>query len=98
MITTTQDLSVGAGKRAASRRSIGRLWRSIREGTSMWARTGADYFAAAGAYEDLSRLSDQELQRRGLSRTTLARDVCRAFDSSEPATGDAAARAARAHG
>lgn len=37
---------------------------------------GVDYFAAAGVYEELSRLSDEELKRRAFSRTTLARDVC----------------------
>jgi hypothetical protein len=36
----------------------------------------ADYYAAATLYEELSRLSDAELHRRGLSRDTLARDVC----------------------
>jgi hypothetical protein len=40
----------------------------------------ASYYAAATMYEQLSRLSDAELQRRGLSRDKLARDVsaCRA--------------------
>ncbi len=87
MITSTEVLLVGTGRRAAPSRSIGRLLRSIRERISVWATTGADYFAAAGAYQDLSRMSDQELQRRGLSRATLARDVCRAFDSSQRAPG-----------
>lgn len=41
-----------------------------------WLATCADYHAAAGMYEELSRLSDAELKRRGLSRDTLARDVC----------------------
>jgi hypothetical protein len=41
-----------------------------------WATTCADYYAAAAMYEQLSRLSDPELQRRGLNRETLARDVC----------------------
>ena len=35
----------------------------------------ADHYAAAVKYEQLSRLSNAELQRRGLSRATLARDV-----------------------
>ena len=39
-----------------------------------------DYFAAAVAYEQLSGLSNAELARRGLSRATLAHDVCVAFD------------------
>jgi hypothetical protein len=82
MFSTTQGLSVGTGRRAASSRSFGRLLRSIRERISMWATTGADYFAAAGAYEELSRLSDQELQRRGLNRATIARELCRVHDRS----------------
>jgi hypothetical protein len=35
----------------------------------------ADHYAAAAKYEELSRLADAELRRRGLSRSTLARDV-----------------------
>jgi hypothetical protein len=41
-----------------------------------WLRTSADYYDAAMTYEDLSRLSNAELERRGLSRDTLGRDVC----------------------
>jgi hypothetical protein len=41
-----------------------------------WRDTCADYSAAAARYEQLSALSDAELARRGLSRTTLARDLC----------------------
>jgi hypothetical protein len=40
-----------------------------------WMRTCADNYAAAAAYNDLSRLSDTQLGRRGLSRDMLARDV-----------------------
>jgi hypothetical protein len=43
-------------------------------------RTAADYYAAAATYEQLSHLSNAELRRRGLNRTTLARDVCRASE------------------
>ena len=80
MIASTQLSAVGTGKCTASGRPFGRLGRSIRERISAEATTSADYFAAAGLYEDLSRLSDQELQRRGFSRATLAHDVCAAFD------------------
>ena len=58
-------------------------------GPSPWARFGtfktsvaifvetcADYYGAAALYEQLSALSDAELQQRGLSRATLAQDVC----------------------
>src|SRR5262245_47991056 len=41
-----------------------------------WAKTYADYYEAAASYEHLRCLSDTELQRRGLSRETLARDLC----------------------
>jgi hypothetical protein len=42
--------------------------------------TLADHYAAAAMYEQLSRLSDAELQRRGFSRQDLARDVLAASD------------------
>ena len=34
-----------------------------------------DHYAAARMYESLSRLSDAELERRGLRRATLAQDL-----------------------
>jgi hypothetical protein len=45
-----------------------------------WCETCADYYEAAALYEQLSALSDAELQRRGLSRATLARHVSTACD------------------
>ena len=45
-----------------------------------WLATAANYYTAAAVYEQLSRLSDGELQRRGLSRATLASDICQACD------------------
>jgi hypothetical protein len=45
-----------------------------------WANSCADYYAAAAMYEQLSRLSDAELHKRGLSRDTLARDLCQSCD------------------
>lgn len=47
----------------------------------VWVKACGDYYAAAALYEKLSALSDAELTRRGLSRATLARDVCAAYDS-----------------
>jgi hypothetical protein len=41
-----------------------------------WVETCADYYVAAAKYEQLSRLSDAELHRRGLCRATLAWDLC----------------------
>ena len=40
-----------------------------------WLNACADYYAAAGIYEQLSTLSDAELHRRGLSRDMLSREV-----------------------
>jgi hypothetical protein len=64
--------------------------RSTRDGTSGrrgllgrlsdWVKTCADYYAASAMYEELSRLSDAELHRRGLTRESLARHVCAATD------------------
>ena len=42
-----------------------------------WCETCADYYKAAVLYEELSALCDAELQRRGLSRTTLAAESVR---------------------
>lgn len=50
-------------------------------GFAIWIATAADYCAAAAVYEQLSNLSDAELERRGLSRSTLARDVCQTYDA-----------------
>jgi hypothetical protein len=41
-----------------------------------WISACRDYYAAAAAYDELRRLSDAELARRGLNRETLARDLC----------------------
>ena len=48
---------------------------SIAKRIGDYIETMADYYAAAAMYEQLNRLSDAELHRRGLSRDTLARDV-----------------------
>ena len=45
-----------------------------------WVATAADYYTAAATCQQLSRLSDAELQRRGFSRATLASDICQACD------------------
>lgn len=45
-----------------------------------WIGTAADYYSAAGMYEQLSGLSEVELHRRGLSRADVARAACVACD------------------
>jgi hypothetical protein len=49
-----------------------------------WLATAARYYAAAAAYEQLSRLSDAELHRRGFSRASLASDICAHRPGSAP--------------
>lgn len=48
---------------------------SVRARLFAWVMTCADNYAAAAAYDDLSRLSDTQLSHRGLSRDILARDL-----------------------
>ena len=45
-----------------------------------WMSACADYYSAASMYEQLSKLSNAELRRRGLSRDTLAWDVFQSCD------------------
>jgi hypothetical protein len=47
-----------------------------------WLSTCADYYEAAAMYEEMHRLSDAELARRGLDRPDLARDLLEACDRS----------------
>jgi hypothetical protein len=47
-----------------------------------WIDVCADCYAATAMHEQLSRLSDTELQRRGLARADVARHVCAATDRS----------------
>jgi hypothetical protein len=49
--------------------------RQLALGVMEWMATCASYYAAAGLYERLSKLSDAELRRRGLSRDSLAQSV-----------------------
>jgi hypothetical protein len=58
---------------------LNRYVKAILIWASAWLRAYADAQAAASMYEHLSKLSDAELHRRGLSRSTLARDVGRIF-------------------
>ena len=54
------------------RPSLGAHLGALRSHLAAWVGTCADYYQAAALYDDLSRLSDAELGRRGLSRATLA--------------------------
>jgi hypothetical protein len=78
---TREHPAAGAAHRwlaAASRLSSTGKW------ISAFIETLTDYYAATAMYEQLSRLSDAELQRRGLSRSGLARDVLAACERRGP--------------
>jgi hypothetical protein len=74
--TNVSPLGVAAGIDGA-KGGIGRAAKSLAAKASAWIDTCADYYAAAAIYEHLSKLSEAELNRRGLSRTTLASDIAR---------------------
>ena len=77
-MTTHDDIETGTAERA-TQDSTGRR-RGLLGWLSAWVESCADYYAASAMYEDLSRLSDAELQRRGLTRESLARSICAAVD------------------
>ena len=70
-----------AESNGARRTSFGAHLGAFKAHLAVWFKICADYYEAAAMYEQLSNLSDAELQRRGLSRATLARDVCDACGS-----------------
>lgn len=79
--------SVGAGLP-----SCGVCRGSLKAYLVAWITTCAAYYEAAARYEKLSKLSDAELRRRGLTRADLARRICAelpddsAFDQTYPNT------------
>ena len=60
--------------------SLSNAVKSLTKGFIGWVQSCADYWAAAALYDSLRGLSDTELRRRGLSRDTLARDICQSCD------------------
>jgi hypothetical protein len=77
MITSAHMSPAGVAQQSSGATfPIGRYASAIVARAAAWAAALADYHAAAAIYEQLSKLSDAELHRRGLSRETLARDVC----------------------
>ena len=73
-----QALPAQGAPQPASASTLAERVSSARRRIADWLATAADYYTAAGLYEQLSKLSDAELRRRGLSRTTLAADICQA--------------------
>ena len=78
-MTAQADPSPADGDEAIGLSWNGRLG-ALAAHLATWCETCADYYEAAALYEELSALSDAELERRGLSRATLARYVSAACD------------------
>jgi hypothetical protein len=76
-------LPVEATRRGEPLQQLWEVISSLGARVADWITTAADYYAAAAVYEQLSRLSDAELNRRGLSRATLARDIGQAYHTGE---------------
>jgi hypothetical protein len=70
MMTIDQQLPRTASAKT-EHSPIASLW----SGLAAWVRACGNAYVASAIYEDLSRLSDAELKRRGLNRENLARDV-----------------------
>ena len=64
-----------------SQPSLGTRFGAFKAHVAAWIQTCVAYYEAAALYDQLSGLSNAELHRHGLSRETLARDVC---DACEP--------------
>jgi hypothetical protein len=81
MKTSSHTSPIGASAALAEVKArVSRTAGSLAAQATVWIEACADYYAAAAMYEQLSALSDAELRRRGLSRATLASDICKACD------------------
>jgi hypothetical protein len=85
-MNTTRRVSLNgtAAGLNGGRAGIGHAVRRTAAWASAWIETCTDYYWAAAIYERLSGLSDAELRRRGLSRTTLASEIVKACDRTNP--------------
>lgn len=61
--------------RTSAAQTLVRLLKATAAWLSAWIQFCADRYAAAALYDTLSRLSDADLHRRGLSRDSLAHDL-----------------------
>ena len=81
MFAQSRSLANAAPNAGAPALPVSRRVRAMGMRLVAWVKACGDYYAAAALYEQLSALSEAELTRRGLSRATLARDVCAAYDA-----------------
>jgi hypothetical protein len=83
MASLAQPSDMEAHSPAQSAPQLSGWMKSVGQRIATAASTCADYYAAAALYEQLRSLSDAELKQRGLSRDTLARDVCQTCDRTD---------------
>jgi hypothetical protein len=75
-----EELMSGQAITSGSVEPITRSVRSLVQRVAMWMKACGDYWEAAALYDELRKLSNAELSRRGLSRDALARHACRSHD------------------
>src|SRR5262245_39453699 len=68
-------LDCWAGDARDGRQNVGAWLKSTTKVIGAWIDACADAWAAAALYDELRKLSDSELRRRGLSRASFAQDV-----------------------
>jgi hypothetical protein len=80
-MTPPPCLLPGNSEPACARRPpLGARLRAFGTYLGVWLETSVAYYRAAAMYEQLSKLSEDELRRRGLSRKALGWDVAQACD------------------
>ena len=80
MAITEQFSGVDALSSTEKSASLSSSIKSLARFLVTWVNSCADYYAAAAMYDQLSKLSNAELHKRGLSRDTLAWDLCQSCD------------------
>lgn len=76
MVILDRQIPVAAPAREARVSLLASLRSRLGRWIGRWLGTCGDYYAASAHYEDMARLSDAELKRRGFDRETLAREIC----------------------
>jgi len=80
-MTAQATPSLATGERLGTPRlSLGAHLGALGSHVAAWVGTCADYYQAAALYDEFCGLSNAELNRRGLSRATLAVDLSRGCD------------------
>jgi hypothetical protein len=75
------DPGIDAVPRAETAASLSNAIKSLARLFVTWADNCGNNYAAAAIYGQLTRLSNAELHKRGLSRDTLARNVLQSRDT-----------------